>query len=75
MSVSIVLNHSLTSSSQRVREESTSRNWSHSSQETTTYRFALIHVTIRVWKMAWASRPPRVSSRLLANINPYLNKS
>ena len=26
---------------------------------------ALIHVTIKVWKMAWANLPPNVSSRLL----------
>ena len=50
--VSMVFAHSLTNSSQSVKDESTSRNWSHNSVETTTYRFALIHVTIRVWNIA-----------------------
>ena len=48
VSVSMVFAHSLTNSSQSVKDDSTSRNWSHNSVETTTYRFALIHVTIRV---------------------------
>ncbi len=47
------------SSSQSVRDERTSRNWSQSSAETTTYRLALIQVTINVWKIAWARRPPK----------------
>lgn len=42
--------HSFINSSHWVREDKTVKNWSQSSVETTTFRFALIHVTINVCK-------------------------
>ena len=41
--------HSRMSSTHCVNEDSTARNWSHSSAEMNTFRLALIQVTINVW--------------------------
>lgn len=53
--------HSRINSSHCVNDVNTSRNWSHNWVEITTFKLALIHVTIRVWNMAGASFPPMVS--------------
>ena len=42
--------HSLISSSQPVRDDSTWRKWSHNSVDICTFKLALIHVTINVCK-------------------------
>lgn len=49
VSESMMLAHSVTSSSQQVREESTASSSSQSSREINTQRFARTHATIIVW--------------------------
>lgn len=51
--------HSLIRSSQCVSLDSSSMKFCQSSGFTATFKFALIHVTIRVWKSAGARKPPK----------------
>ena len=47
---------SLVSLLHKVSEDKTSKNWSHNSEDTTTYKLALIQVTIRVWKSFYMAK-------------------
>lgn len=50
VSVSIVSDHSVANSSQKVNDDKTESKSSQSSREMYTFRFALIQATIRVYK-------------------------
>lgn len=47
--INILTDHSLTSSSHWVSEQSTDRNWSHNFSEIGTFKLAFIQVTIKVY--------------------------
>lgn len=60
--------HSLISSSHCVKDVSTAKNSSHKAVDITTFKLALIQVTINVWNIAGANLPPKVSSFLFGGV-------